>query len=132
MAQTKSRSSGSPSSGRRTSAARSGSSAASRTRQNQPSDGASRAQAATGGSGLSRAVVPVATAVVGAVAGMLAGQRRRKQRRKVLGVPIPGTGRGGLDGLTRSVGEAGKQLGRLADEVRTGREKAEEIGKALS
>ena len=50
---------------------------------------------------------------------------------KVLGVPIPGTGRG-LDGVAKEIGKAGKQLGTLANEVRTTREKAEDIGKALS
>jgi len=51
---------------------------------------------------------------------------------------VPGTG-SGIDGLVRQVGKAGKQfkkankqLGQLTDEVRTAREKAEQIGKVIS
>jgi hypothetical protein len=69
--------------------------------------------------------------MAGAAAGMALAQRGRR-RKKVLGVGIPGTGSGGMDDLAKSVGQAGKQLARLADEVNTGRKKAEEIGKALS
>ena len=53
------------------------------------------------------------------------------RRRKVLGIPVPGTGKG-LSALSKQVGEAGKQLGKLANEVRMTREKAEEVGKAIS
>jgi len=73
---------------------------------------------------------PVASAMAGAAAGMALRQRQAKRRKKVLGVSIPGTG-GGSDGLARNVGDAARQLARLADEVRTGRQKAEEIGRAL-
>jgi len=51
---------------------------------------------------------------------------------------VPGTG-GGIDGLAKQVGKAGKQfkkaskqVGQLTDEVRAAREKAEEVGKAIS
>jgi hypothetical protein len=63
---------------------------------------------------------------------MALSQRQAKRRKRVLGVPVPGTGAHGVDGLAKNIGAAGKQLARLADEVRTGRQKAEEIGKALS
>jgi hypothetical protein len=130
MAQTRSRSTGSASARRRTSTARSGNSSAPRaTRQAQPTDTSS---GSAGGSAIARAVVPLATAAAGTVAGVLLGRRSRGRPRKVLGVSIPGTGGGGVDALAKSIGEAGKQLGKLADEVRTGREKAEQIGKALS
>jgi hypothetical protein len=81
-------------------------------------------------------VMPVATAVFGAAAGVVGGVLldRKKlggRKRRVLGIPVPGTG-GGLNGFTRQVGEAGKQLGKLATEVREAREKAEQVGKALS
>ena len=69
--------------------------------------------------------------MAGAAAGMAFAQRG-KRRKKVLGVSIPGTGSGAVGDLAKSVGEAGKQLARLADEVSSGRKKAEEIGKALS
>jgi hypothetical protein len=84
------------------------------------------------GKSVTRSVAfPVATAMAGAAAALALAQRKAGRRKKVLGVEIPGTG-GGNDGLARNVGEAAKQLARLADEVRTGRKKAEEIGKALS
>jgi hypothetical protein len=76
--------------------------------------------------------LPVASAMAGAAAALALRERRANRRKRVLGVPIPGTGSSGADELARSIGEAGKQLARLADEVRTGRKKAEEIGKALS
>jgi hypothetical protein len=75
---------------------------------------------------------PVASAMAGAAAGMALAKRQRGRRRTVLGVPIPGTGASGVDGLAKNIGEAGRQVARLADEVSTGRRKAEEIGKALS
>jgi hypothetical protein len=131
MAQTRSRPTGSASTSRRTSTARSGSPSAARaTRQAQPIE--TSAGSPGGGSAMARAVVPLATAAAGTVAGVLLGRRTRGRPRKVLGVSIPGTGGGGVDALAKSIGEAGKQLGKLADEVRTGREKAEQIGKALS
>ena len=74
---------------------------------------------------------PVASAMAGAAAGMALSQRNAKRPKKVLGISIPRTGGGGTDGLAKNVGEVAKQIGRLADEVRTGRQKAEEIGKAL-
>jgi hypothetical protein len=53
-------------------------------------------------------------------------------------VKVPGTG-GGIDGLAKQVGKAGKQfnkankqLGQLTGEVRAAREKAEQIGKVIS
>jgi len=78
---------------------------------------------------------PMATAALGAAAGVIGGvvlgRTARGRKRKVLGVKMPGRKRG-LDGLVKNVGEAGKQLGRLTGEVRTAREKAEQIGKALN
>jgi hypothetical protein len=49
----------------------------------------------------------------------------------VLGVTLPGQGKG-LDHVAKNVGEAGRQLGKLAQEVREARRKAEEVGKPLS
>ena len=87
--------------------------------------------AQSAGSAVKGVVVPVATAALGAAAGVVLGRTALARRRKVLGVKVPGTG-GGLDTLAKNVGEAGKQLGRFAGEVRVAREKAEEIGKALT
>jgi hypothetical protein len=54
------------------------------------------------------------------------------RRPKVLGIPLPRPGSVDLSGRGKGIGEAGKQLGKLADEVRQSREKAEQVGKALS
>jgi hypothetical protein len=97
--------------------------------------GLSAAASAIGDAGKSvtkSAVFPVASAMAGAAAALALAQRRGNRRKKVLGISIPGTGTGGVDALAKNVGEAGKQLARLADEVSTGRKKAEEVGKALS
>jgi hypothetical protein len=76
--------------------------------------------------------VPVATATIGVAAGALGGMAVARRRRvKVLGIPLPGT-RNGLTGISKEIGKAGKQLGKLASEVRATREKAGEVGKALS
>jgi len=78
---------------------------------------------------------PVATATIAAVAGVaggvILGRNVLKRPRKVLGVPIPGT-RAGLSDVVKQVSDAGKQFGKLASEVRTAREKAEQIGEILT
>jgi hypothetical protein len=74
--------------------------------------------------------LPVASAAAGLIGGVML-ERGLKRRRKVLGISLPRS-RDGLVGLTKQIGEAGKQFGRLASEVRTTRKKAEEIGKAIS
>jgi hypothetical protein len=82
--------------------------------------------------------VGLATGAAGLVGGAVLGTRLAKKPKKVLGVPIPGTGRG-LDGVAKQVGKAGKQfkkaskqVSQLTDEVKAAREKAEEVGKAIS
>lgn len=72
----------------------------------------------------------VATAA-GVVGGAVLGSRFARRPKRVLGVPIPGTGRG-LDGLAKQVGKAGKQFADLASEVHEARKKAQEVSKALS
>jgi hypothetical protein len=81
--------------------------------------------------------IPVGTAVAGAVAGVVGGvvlgRTKMTRKRKVLGIPMPGTpSRDGMESLAKNVSEAGKQFGKLASEVRAARQKAEDIGKALS
>jgi hypothetical protein len=53
-------------------------------------------------------------------------------------MPIPGTG-SGLNGVAKQVKKAGKhaknaskQIGELTEEVRAARQKAEDVGKAIS
>ena len=77
----------------------------------------------------------VAATAAGLVGGAVLGARASAKPKKVLGVPIPGTG----NSLTKQVGKAGKQAGKagkqfaeLAQEVREARRKAEDIGKAIT
>jgi hypothetical protein len=83
-------------------------------------------------------VTGVATAAAGLVGGLVLGKRLNGKPKRVLGVRIPGTGTG-LDGVAKQVKKTGKQLkktskqiGDLTDEVRSARQKAEDVGKAIS
>ncbi|MCW3066871.1 MAG: hypothetical protein JWN32_4043 [Solirubrobacterales bacterium] len=91
--------------------------------------------AQTVGHAVKAVAAPVATAALGAAAGVVGGvvlgRTRLNRKRKVLGITMPGQ-RDGVEHLAKNVGEAGKQFGKLAGEVRTARQKAEQIGKALS
>ena len=78
------------------------------------------------------------TAAAGVVGGVVLGSKLNHKPKKVLGVKIPGTGQG-LDGVAKQVKKAGKhakkagkQIGDLTDEVRAARQKAEDVGKAIS
>jgi hypothetical protein len=86
--------------------------------------------------------VSVATGTLGAAAGIaggvLIGRSLGKRPKKVLGVSIPHR-QADFSDVTRSVNAAGKQFGKLAgeirsiaSEVRSARQKAEEVGKALT
>jgi len=70
------------------------------------------------------------SATVGAVGGVLLGRTALQRRGKVLGMSLPT--KVDLSGVSHQIGEAGRQFGRLATEVRSVREKAEQIGKLLS
>lgn len=91
--------------------------------------------AKTVGHAVKAVALPVGTAVAGAAAGVVGGvvlgKTRISRKRKVLGITLPGQ-RDGMEHLAKNLGEAGKQFGKLASEVRQAREKAEGIGKALS
>jgi hypothetical protein len=76
-------------------------------------------------------VVPLTTAAAGVAGGIVLARTKLQHRRKVLGVPLPGTKKMDLSDLTKQVGEAGRQFGNLAGEVRAAREKAEQISKAI-
>jgi len=72
----------------------------------------------------------VAGAALGIAGGVVLGRRSAHARRSILGVPVPGKVE--LSGVSRQIGEAGRQFGQLAGEVRAVREKAEQIGRLLS
>jgi hypothetical protein len=76
------------------------------------------------------ALTAVIGATVGVAGGVLLGRKALARERKVLGVPLPN--KIDLSGVGQQIGEAGRQFGRLAGEVRGVREKAEQIGRALS
>jgi hypothetical protein len=112
----------------------------------RPSSASSRSRSSSGrASGNTRkqaaskpVIAGLATGAVGLIGGAVLGTRLGRKPKKVLGIPVPGTGRG-IDGLAKQVGKAGKQLkktgkqvGELTNEVRAAREKAEEVGKVIS
>ena len=69
------------------------------------------------------------TGAIGVAGGVLLGRNAIQRQRKVLGVPVPT--KVDMSGLSSTIGEAGRQFGKLAGEVRSVREKAEQIGKIL-
>ena len=73
----------------------------------------------------------IVTGAIGVAGGVLLGRTRLAQQKKVLGIPVPNHVDIDMSGLSHSIGEAGKQFGRLAGEMRFVREKAEQIGKIL-
>jgi len=85
---------------------------------------------------IARIGMPAVTGAVGIAGGVLLGRTALHRDRKVRRIPVPA--KVDLAGVTHQIGEAGKQFGRLAGEirnvaaeVRTVHEKAEQIGKAL-
>jgi hypothetical protein len=73
---------------------------------------------------------------IGIAGGILLGRNALQRSRKVLGVNVPK--KVDFSGVSQQIGEAGRQFGKLAGEVRnmTGevrsvKEKAEQIGKVL-
>jgi len=72
------------------------------------------------------------------VGGVILGKRLNERPRHILGVRVPGSG-AGMSDLVKQVKRsgkhlrtAGKQIADLTDEVRSAREKAEHIGRAIS
>ena len=102
---------------------------------NSSTNGNGRSHSASNGHGdhgtLTNLGISVFSAVVGAAGGVLLTQRASRQHhRKVLGVPVPE--KIDLGGIADQVGEAGRQFGQLAGEVKAVRETAAQIGRALS
>jgi hypothetical protein len=73
----------------------------------------------------------VLTGAIGVAGGVLLGRTALRRERKILGVPVPSKVDVDTSGLTHTIAEAGRQFGKLASEVRTVREKAEQIGKVI-
>ena len=74
------------------------------------------------------------TAALGVAGGALLGRTKLQRNRKVLGIPIPNTAKVDFDlgGVAQQIGEAGRQFGKLAGEVKAVRDKAEQVGKIIS
>ena len=70
------------------------------------------------------------TAAIGVAGGVVLGRSTGRKDRKVLGVPVPE--KIDLGGIGQQIGNAGRQFGKLAGEVRTVREKAEQVGRILT
>jgi hypothetical protein len=68
-------------------------------------------------------------ATVGVAGGILLG-RSRNRNRKLFGIEIPN--KVDFSGVSEQIGEAGRQFGKLASEVRSVREKAEQVGRILT
>ena len=148
-----------PSSSKRKTTSRSsnGSSQKSGSGSTKSRSGSTRARSSASGSGSARAKTPaassaassngsskavvitgVATAAAGVVGGVILGKRLNERPRHILGVRVPGSG-AGMSDLVKQVKRsgkhlrtAGKQIADLTDEVRSAREKAEDIGRAIS
>lgn len=113
---------------------RSGASRATRSSSsNGSSNGAVSAVTDTIGSAARKASTPIlagGAAAAGLVGGMVLGKRVLGPRRTVLGIPVR---KGlGLQPMAKEVGKAGKQIGRLTDELAQARKQAKKVGNALS
>jgi hypothetical protein len=82
--------------------------------------------------------VPIVSGAIGIAGGVLLGRTALQRNRKVLGIPVPKKTID-LNGVTQEISKAGKQFGKLAEEVRKGtaevrsaREKAEQIARVFS
>ncbi len=71
------------------------------------------------------------TGAIGVAGGVLLGRTALQRQRKILGIPLPSKVDFDLAGIGHQIGEAGRQFGKLAGEVRTVRERAEQVGRAL-
>jgi hypothetical protein len=87
--------------------------------------------------------IPAVTAALGVAGGVLLGRNAHppQRSRKVLGISVPDVKlpdvklpdvKVDMANVSKQIGEAGRQLGKLAREVQTAREKAEKVSRALS
>jgi hypothetical protein len=80
---------------------------------------------------ITQVAIPAVTGAIGIAGGVLLGRTTVKRNRKVLGIPMPGV-KIDLADVAKQIGEASRQFGRLANEVKVAREKAEKIGRAAT
>jgi 1-aminocyclopropane-1-carboxylate deaminase/D-cysteine desulfhydrase-like pyridoxal-dependent ACC family enzyme len=122
------------SSGSRTTASKNGrSSNGGGSRASSSGNGVVHNVADTVGSVASKAKAPLVAggaAAAGLIGGLVLGSRVLTPRKKVFGVPIS---RKGLDlkPVAKEVGKAGKQIGRLTNEMAQARKQAKKVGDAL-
>jgi hypothetical protein len=78
--------------------------------------------------------IPAVTGALGVAGGVLLGRTALQKQTKIFGIKVPRvpTARVDMSDMSKQIGEAGKQLGNLAREVKTAREKAEKISRAIS
>ncbi len=74
--------------------------------------------------------MPAVTATLGVAGGVLLGRTALQRDKKVLGMRIPDV-KIDMGGVSKQIGEAGRQLGRLAREMQIAREKAEKVSRAI-
>jgi hypothetical protein len=79
---------------------------------------------------LTNAGIGALGAAIGVAGGVLVGRSTAQRGRKLLGISVPT--KVDLGGVGQQIGDAGRQFGKLASEVRTVREKAEQIARILN
>jgi hypothetical protein len=80
---------------------------------------------------VTRVVIPAATAAIGVAGGVLLGRNASQRNPELFGFRLPNV-KIDFSDVGKQIGEAGRQLGKLASEIQAAREKAEKIGKAIS
>jgi hypothetical protein len=80
---------------------------------------------------VTQVAVPFITGAIGVAGGVLLGRTALHRNPKILGVRVPSV-KVDLANVSKQVGAAAKQFGRLANEVQQAREKAEQLGRAIT
>jgi hypothetical protein len=119
-------------SGSQSASSRSGSQSASSRRESTAPSTDSKSRQQTGGkrNAVANVGISALSAAAGLAGGVLIGRTALQRNRKVLGIPMPN--KIDLNDVTQQIGEAGRQFGKLAGEVRAVREKAEQVGRIIS
>ncbi len=80
---------------------------------------------------MTNVAIPAVTGAIGIAGGVLLGRTALQRNKKILGIPVPGV-KVDLSDMSKNIGDAGRAFGKLASEVKTAREKAEKISRAIS